>query len=106
MMNPGLRVAVVMGSASDWEVMKHAAAVLDAFAIGHECRVLSAHRMPDAMFAFAADAAARGFGGRVGRRISIDARSGYEVVRRCTGGLRPVKPLLQPLSRRLPPKDK
>jgi len=60
MMNPGLRVAVVMGSASDWEVMKHAAAVLDAFAIGHECRVLSAHRMPDAMFAFAADAAARG----------------------------------------------
>lgn len=54
------RVAVLMGSASDWEVMRHAADVLAEFAVEHECRVLSAHRMPDAMFAFAETAAARG----------------------------------------------
>jgi len=60
MSTASVRVAVVMGSSSDWEVMKHAAEVLAAFAVEHECRVLSAHRMPDAMFDFAQQAAARG----------------------------------------------
>ena len=41
---------VVMGSDSDWEIMKHAVAQLDAFGIPNEPRVLSAHRMPDDMF--------------------------------------------------------
>jgi 5-(carboxyamino)imidazole ribonucleotide mutase len=54
------QVGLVMGSDSDWEVMKHAARELDAFAIRHEARVLSAHRMPDEMFEYAEDAGPRG----------------------------------------------
>jgi 5-(carboxyamino)imidazole ribonucleotide mutase len=54
------QVGLVMGSDSDWEVMKHAARELDAFAVPHEPRVLSAHRMPDEMFEYAEDAASRG----------------------------------------------
>lgn len=53
-------VGVVMGSESDWETMRHAAAQLDAFAIAYEARVLSAHRMPDDMFEYAEDALPRG----------------------------------------------
>ena len=53
-------LAIVMGSASDWETMKAAAEVLDEFGVAHERRVLSAHRMPDEMFAFAEEAAERG----------------------------------------------
>ncbi len=53
-------VGVVMGSASDWEVMKHAAELLAEFGVPFEAQVLSAHRMPDEMFAYAQAAAARG----------------------------------------------
>lgn len=53
-------VGVVMGSESDWEVMRHAVTQLDAFAVPNEPRVLSAHRMPDDMFEYAEDAAPRG----------------------------------------------
>jgi 5-(carboxyamino)imidazole ribonucleotide mutase len=53
-------VGVVMGSDSDWEIMKHAAAQLEAFGIASETRVVSAHRMPDDMFEYAEDAAPRG----------------------------------------------
>ena len=53
-------VGLVMGSDSDWEVMKHAARELDAFAVPYEPRVLSAHRMPDEMFEYGEDAAPRG----------------------------------------------
>jgi 5-(carboxyamino)imidazole ribonucleotide mutase len=53
-------VGVVMGSDSDWEIMRHAATQLDAFGIAYEARVLSAHRMPDDMFEYAEDAAPRG----------------------------------------------
>ena len=53
-------VGVVMGSDSDWDIMRHAAAQLEAFGVAHEARVLSAHRMPDDMFAYAQSAAARG----------------------------------------------
>ena len=49
-----------MGSSSDWETLRHAAEVLDGFQVPHERRVVSAHRMPDDMFAFADQAAARG----------------------------------------------
>jgi 5-(carboxyamino)imidazole ribonucleotide mutase len=49
-----------MGSASDWDVMQHAVAMLERFGIPHEAKVVSAHRMPDAMFAYAESAAARG----------------------------------------------
>jgi 5-(carboxyamino)imidazole ribonucleotide mutase len=53
-------VGVVMGSSSDWAVMQHAVAILEELGIAHEARVVSAHRMPDAMFAYAEQAAARG----------------------------------------------
>ena len=53
-------IALVMGSSSDWEALQHAASILDEFAIPYEKRVLSAHRMPDDMFAFAESAASRG----------------------------------------------
>jgi 5-(carboxyamino)imidazole ribonucleotide mutase len=54
------QIGLVMGSDSDWDVMKHAARELDSFAIPYEARVLSAHRMPDEMFEYAEDAAPRG----------------------------------------------
>ena len=53
-------VAVVMGSASDWPTMSKAVDVLTEFGVAHEAQVLSAHRMPDEMFAFAEAAAGRG----------------------------------------------
>ena len=54
------QIGLVMGSDSDWDVMKHAARELDAFGVAYEPRVLSAHRMPDEMFEYAEDAAPRG----------------------------------------------
>ena len=53
-------VGVVMGSSSDWETLRHAAQILAEFGIAHEARVVSAHRMPDDMFAYAESAAGRG----------------------------------------------
>ena len=49
-----------MGSSSDWETMQHAVQILQQFGIPHEARVVSAHRMPDDMFAYAETAAERG----------------------------------------------
>ncbi len=49
-----------MGSSSDWDTMQHAAQILTDFGVPHECQVVSAHRMPDAMFAYAESAAMRG----------------------------------------------
>jgi len=49
-----------MGSSSDWDTMQHAVGILQQFAITHEARVVSAHRMPDEMFAYAEAAAGRG----------------------------------------------
>ena len=49
-----------MGSQSDWDVMKHACAQLEAFDVPFEASVVSAHRMPDQMFEYAANARARG----------------------------------------------
>ncbi len=53
-------VGVIMGSQSDWETMRHASEVLSELGVEHECRVVSAHRTPDAMFAYAESAASRG----------------------------------------------
>ena len=53
-------VGVVMGSSSDWDTLQHAVQILQEFGIAHEARVVSAHRMPDDMFAYAESAAARG----------------------------------------------
>lgn len=57
--NPVL-VGVVMGSRSDWETMQHAVKQLENFAIAHEVQVVSAHRTPDLLFAYAEQAQARG----------------------------------------------
>ena len=58
-MNP-IQVGVLMGSSSDWDTMQHAVQILQDFGVAHEARVVSAHRMPDDMFAYAESAATRG----------------------------------------------
>jgi 5-(carboxyamino)imidazole ribonucleotide mutase len=57
-MNP--IVAVIMGSKSDWETMKHTCEILDRLEVPYEKKVVSAHRTPDLMFEFAENARARG----------------------------------------------
>ena len=53
-------VAVIMGSKSDWEVMRQASEMLDRFGVAHECRVLSAHRTPAQTAEYVAQADTRG----------------------------------------------
>jgi len=53
-------VGVVMGSSSDWDTMQHAVQILTQFGVAHDARVVSAHRMPDDLFAYAEAAAGRG----------------------------------------------
>ena len=53
-------VAIIMGSESDWNTMKHSSACLESFGIAHETRVVSAHRTPDEMFQYAEEAQGRG----------------------------------------------
>jgi len=53
-------VGVVLGSSSDWETLRNATGILAEFGVPHEARVVSAHRMPDDMFAYAEGARARG----------------------------------------------
>ena len=55
-----IQIGVVMGSRSDWDTLQHAVQILEQFGIAHEARVVSAHRMPDDMFAYAESAAGRG----------------------------------------------
>jgi 5-(carboxyamino)imidazole ribonucleotide mutase len=55
-----VQVGVVMGSSSDWDTMQHAVQILEQFGVAFEARVVSAHRMPDDMFAYAEAATARG----------------------------------------------
>ena len=54
------RVAVIMGSKSDWETMRHTDDMLTFFDVPHECRVVSAHRTPEFMMAYAREAEERG----------------------------------------------
>jgi 5-(carboxyamino)imidazole ribonucleotide mutase len=53
-------VAIVMGSQSDWATMKHAAEILDVLGVGHESRIVSAHRTPKRLYDFAGGAKAEG----------------------------------------------
>ena len=57
---PPVQVGVVMGSSSDWDTQQHAVQILQEFGIAHEAKVVSAHRMPDDMFAYAQQAVGRG----------------------------------------------
>ena len=54
-------VAIIMGSQSDWETMKHAAETLNALGIAHDDRIVSAHRTPKRLFEFATTARQKGF---------------------------------------------
>jgi 5-(carboxyamino)imidazole ribonucleotide mutase len=54
-------VAIIMGSQSDWETMRHAAETLAALGIGFDARIVSAHRTPERMVAFAKNAKSQGF---------------------------------------------
>ena len=53
-------IGIIMGSRSDWETMRHAAETLDALGVAYETKVVSAHRTPDRLYAYAGGAAARG----------------------------------------------
>lgn len=59
-MNEQPVVGIVMGSASDWPVMRAAAQLLEEFGVPHEARIVSAHRTPDLLFEYAAAAQVRG----------------------------------------------
>ena len=54
-------VAIIMGSRSDWPVLRHAAQILDSLGVAYEAKVVSAHRTPERMYAFAKGAKAQGF---------------------------------------------
>ena len=56
------RVGIIMGSQSDWETMRHAADALASLGVAHEARIVSAHRTPDRLAAYAKGAQARGLG--------------------------------------------
>jgi 5-(carboxyamino)imidazole ribonucleotide mutase len=58
--NPAPLVAVIMGSKSDWETMRHADETLSSFGVAHECRVMSAHRTPALVAEYIGGAEARG----------------------------------------------
>ena len=66
-------VAVIMGSQSDWTVMRRAAETLEALGVGFEARIVSAHRTPDRLVAFAKGAKASGF------KIVIAAAGGRRI---------------------------
>lgn len=54
-------VAIIMGSRSDWPVLRHAAEILDGLGVAYEAKVVSAHRTPERMYSFAKGAKAAGF---------------------------------------------
>ena len=54
------KVGIIMGSQSDWETMRHAAEVLDAVGVAYETRIVSAHRTPKRLYAYATGARGRG----------------------------------------------
>ncbi|MGH7184964.1 MAG: 5-(carboxyamino)imidazole ribonucleotide mutase [Gammaproteobacteria bacterium] len=57
---PTVLAGIVMGSKSDWDTMRHAAELLSELHVPHECRIVSAHRTPDAMRDYAREAEGRG----------------------------------------------
>lgn len=59
-MTPPPRIGIIMGSQSDWPVLSSAHDILDELGVAHECRIVSAHRTPDRMFAYAKEAESRG----------------------------------------------
>src|SRR5438552_185549 len=69
-------VGLIMGSASDWETLSHAAQTLDSLGVPYEVRIVSAHRTPDLLFEYAGSAEQRGLevllaGGQLGRMLAL-----------------------------------
>lgn len=60
-MHTQAKIAIVMGSKSDWSTMQHAADILDTLTVNYHVEIVSAHRTPDKLFQFAQDAKRRGF---------------------------------------------
>ncbi len=60
-MPPSPPIAIIMGSQSDWATMRHAAQTLDGLGVAYDARIVSAHRTPDRLYAFARGARAEGF---------------------------------------------
>lgn len=60
-MHTQAKIAIVMGSKSDWSTMQHAADILDTLTVSYHVEIVSAHRTPDKLFQFAQDAKRRGF---------------------------------------------
>jgi len=84
-MSADIKVGVVMGSSSDWDTMQHAVQIFQQFGVAYEARVVSAHRMPDDMFAYAEAALGRGLraivAGAGARRTCPDHRLPIERLR-------------------------
>lgn len=59
-MSAAPQIGIIMGSRSDWQTMRHAAKMLETLEIAHECRVVSAHRTPERLYAYAKEAKERG----------------------------------------------
>src|SRR3954447_25158341 len=84
-------VAIIMGSQSDWATMRHAAETLDALGIGHEARIVSAHRTPERLYRFARGAKAAGF------RVVIAGAGGAAHLPGMTASLTPLPVLGVPV---------
>ena len=61
MANNDTKVAIIMGSQSDWQTMRHAADILDELGVAYEAKIVSAHRTPDRLYEFAKGAKSNGF---------------------------------------------
>ncbi len=93
-------VSVIMGSQSDWDTMKHAVDVLTELEIGHECRIVSAHRTPERMVEFAKSAKDRGI------KVIIAGAGGAAHLPGMTASLTPIPVLGVPVqSKALSGKD-
>src|SRR5262252_10273147 len=87
-------VGIIMGSQSDWETMRHAAAALDRLGIGYETRIVSAHRTPDRLYDYARTAKSRGL------RLIIAGAGGAAHLPGMTAALTPLPLLGVPIESR------
>jgi 5-(carboxyamino)imidazole ribonucleotide mutase len=90
----GRVVGIIMGSQSDWETMRHAAATLDRLGIGYETRIVSAHRTPDRLYDYARTAKSRGL------RVIIAGAGGAAHLPGMTAALTPLPVLGVPIESR------
>ncbi|MGB1108362.1 MAG: 5-(carboxyamino)imidazole ribonucleotide mutase [Parvibaculales bacterium] len=85
------KIGIIMGSQSDWPTMKHAADILDELAVAHECKIVSAHRTPDRMYAYARAAKENGL------KVIIAGAGGAAHLPGMTAALTPIPVLGVPI---------